>query len=95
MSAKLVAIGDSLTEGFLSGSISKTELSYPALIAQCLGQQPFKTPDFSGEGGMPLNIEALLNRLAQRYGDRIGWLDLIPASLTVHSYMDTVEDYWE
>ncbi|MGK7877493.1 MAG: hypothetical protein AB4426_30585 [Xenococcaceae cyanobacterium] len=36
MSVKLVAIGDSLTQGFQSGSISKTDLSYPAMIARCL-----------------------------------------------------------
>ncbi|MEB3214293.1 MAG: hypothetical protein VKL39_23290 [Leptolyngbyaceae bacterium] len=95
MSVKLVAIGDSLTQGFISGSISKTKWSYPAMIARSLGIQNFKTPDFSGEGGLPFNIEALLHRLSDRYGRRISWLEAVPALLTVRSHMDRVEDYWE
>ena len=95
MTIKLVAIGDSLTQGFMSGSISKAKLSYPAMIAQCLGEQNFKVPDFSGADGLPLNIESLLNRLAKRYGRRINWLEAIPALLTVRSHMDEIEDYWE
>ncbi|MGJ3244522.1 MAG: hypothetical protein ACFE0I_00385 [Elainellaceae cyanobacterium] len=95
MTAKLVSIGDSLTQGFLSGSISKTSLSFPAMIARCLGDEDFTTPDLSGEGGLPLNLEALLHRLANRYGDRINWFEAIPALLTARSFMDDVEDYWE
>ena len=63
MSAKLAAIGDSVTEGLLNGSISKTHLSYPALIAECLGDTNFTLPDFSGAPARPLNLEALLNHL--------------------------------
>ena len=37
MSIKLVAIGDSLTQGFQSGPILNTEWSYPAMIARSLG----------------------------------------------------------
>lgn len=95
MVAKVVAIGDSLTQGFLSGSISKSHLSYPALIAECLGDKDFKTPNFAGAGGLPLNIEALLHRLAKRYGSRLDWLEAVPAALTVRSFMDNAEDYWE
>jgi hypothetical protein len=95
MSVKLIAIGDSLTQGFKSGSISQTHLSYPAIIARCLGENNFKIPDFSGEGGLPFNLEALLNRLAERYGDRLDWTEFLPAVLTTHSFLDRIEDYWE
>jgi lysophospholipase L1-like esterase len=95
MSAKLVAIGDSLTQGFQSGSISKTNISYPAILAKSLQVSNFPIPDFSGAGGLPLNIEALLNLLARRYGASISWLELLPSLLTIRSFMDRVEDYWE
>ncbi len=95
MAAKLVAIGDSLTQGFQSGSISRTSFSYPAMIARCLNDTSFNSADFQGEGGLPFNIEALLNLLAKRYGGSINWAEFIPALLTVQSYMDRVEDYWE
>jgi hypothetical protein len=35
--AKLVAIGDSLTQGFQSLAISRTDLSFPAMIAERMG----------------------------------------------------------
>lgn len=97
MSAKLVVIGDSLSQGVQSGAISRTDLAYPAMIAKCLSEdeETFEKPNMNGEGGLPLNLENLFNLLAQRYGARINWLELIPATLTVRSFLDRVEDYWE
>jgi lysophospholipase L1-like esterase len=114
MPAKLVAIGDSLTHGVQSGSISRTHRSYPAMLAYCLGEYPnlfqpdnnndnipfpvsdtFKVPDFTGEGGLPLNLENLFHLLAKRYGEKINWLEAIPAALTVRTFLDRTEDYWE
>ncbi len=95
MSAKLVTIGDSLTQGFLNGSISKTHLSYPAMIAECLGDSEFKIPDFSGAGGLPLNLEALLNHLDSQYGSCLLQANLELQQLTIGHFVDTVEDYWE
>lgn len=96
MPAKLVAIGDSMTHGFQSGSISRTDLSYPAMIAQCLDDTAnFNFPDFKGQDGLPLNLEALVRRLSKRYGGKLSLLKVVPAALTVQSFMDQVEDYWE
>ncbi|MGQ4647104.1 hypothetical protein [Lyngbya aestuarii] len=95
MPAKLVTIGDSLSQGFTSGSIYKTEFSYPAIIARCLGAKNFRKPDFSGEGGLPINLENVLRLLFQRYGPKVNWTDVIPATLSVRSLLDRVEDYWE
>lgn len=97
MPAKLVAIGDSLTQGFASGSICNTDLSYPALIANCMGLDAttFRRPNFRGAGGLPFNIEWLARRLEQKYGHSMhlfSWLRSIP---TIQSTLDEVEDYWE
>ncbi len=95
MSVKLFAIGDSLIQGFLNGSISQTHLSFPALIAQCLEDKDFNVPDFSGAGGLPINLEALLNHLASRYNGRIDKNDLDFQKLTIQQFIDEAEDYWE
>ena len=50
---KLVAIGDSLTQGVQSGAIFETELSYPALIAEAMGLDvpiDFRVPTFLAMG---------------------------------------------
>jgi len=98
MPVPLVAIGDSLTHGVTSGGIYRTDIAYPALIARCLGDpdlNQFKHPDFTGEGGLPLNIEQLLRLLVDRFGNRIDLFDIAPALLAVQNRLDRVEDYWE
>jgi hypothetical protein len=95
--AKLVAIGDSLTQGFMSGAISATHLSYPAILARCMGlsADEFRVPPFFGEGGLPLNLEHLLDRLEERYGKKLDWYEKPRVIFTVRSILDRVEDYWE
>jgi hypothetical protein len=95
--AKLVAIGDSLTQGFMSGAISATHLSYPAILARCMGIWPdgFRVPPFHGEGGLPFNVEYLLDQLEERYGKDFDWYEKPRVIFTVRQIMDRVEDYWE
>lgn len=106
MPAKLVVIGDSLSQGMMSASIYQPEISYPAMIARCLGAVPtkgtaspdrpsFRIPDFSGEGGLPVNLERVLRLLVERYGASVDWAEVLPAALSIRSFIDRVEDYWE
>jgi hypothetical protein len=58
---RLVTIGDSLTQGFQSGAVFHTDLSWPAIVAWELGwYDQFRKPVYGGPGGLPLNIELLL-----------------------------------
>ena len=94
---KLVAIGDSLTQGFQSLAIYRTQFSYPAMIAECLGSPvpEFKTPDFMGSGGLPFNIEWLARKLQEKYGRDISFFEWPAAVDSIRSLLDDVEDYWE
>lgn len=96
--AKLVAIGDSLTQGFQSGAILRTELSYPALMAKALGltiPTQFAIPHFPGSG-LPLNIEEALRSMEQPLGQEISsfeWIVRFPVLL--NQFVDAVEDLYE
>jgi hypothetical protein len=93
---RLVTIGDSLTQGFQSGAIFNTQLSYPALIAQTLGQTSFRYPAYGGPGnGLPLNIELLVRELERRFGDTLDWWEFAPGLIAVRDLLDRIEDYWE
>ncbi len=94
---RLVAIGDSLTQGFMSGAVCATDLSYPVLVARAMGLQSaqFRIPSFSAFGGLPVNIEYLLRRLGERYGNNLNVLELLGAPLRLRGWMDEAEDYWE
>jgi hypothetical protein len=78
---RLVTLGDSLTQGFMSGAIFATDLSYPMMIAQALGldASQFRVPSFNAHGGMPVNIEMLLRRLEQQYGTSLEGLEYLGA----------------
>jgi hypothetical protein len=81
---RLVAIGDSLTQGFLNGAVNRTEWSFPAQAARAMGVQDFRVPEFGGPGGIPLNLEWLIRKLGRRFGERVSLLELPAAILTVH-----------
>lgn len=92
---RFVAVGDSLTHGFQSGAVHRTELSSAAIVAHELGWAGLRRPSYPGVGGLPLNLELLLRELAQRFGERLDWWELPMALFAAREFMDRVEDYWE
>lgn len=96
---KLITIGDSLAMGFMSGAIYHTDRSFPVMLAKALGaSEEFSYPDFSdgkGIGGLPLNLEFLLNNLSHKFPWGIKGLKVLLALLKVQMYLDRVERCWE
>ncbi len=99
--AKLVAIGDSLTQGVMSGAISKTKLSYPALIADAMGlnicapvtgdapkdPNDFRVPRFPGKG-LPLNIEELLRAIGPDFDDTMNFGELASRIFSILGFIN-------
>lgn len=93
---RLFAIGDSLTQGFMSGAAAKANQSYVKLVADVLGAAPFDVCDDWPRGGMPLNFEDLLRVLEKRFGTDIsGPIEWPLAMQAINGYLDSLEDYWE
>ncbi|MET0908010.1 MAG: hypothetical protein ABWZ99_00965 [Ilumatobacteraceae bacterium] len=108
---RLVTIGDSITHGFMSGAIFRTDLSWPAVIATELGVRPgvapeavpgvvgeFRFPVYEnpdGPGGMPLDLERAIRGLERRVGEKLSWWEVGKALYWVQRHMDGIEDYWE
>ncbi|MBF2027664.1 MAG: hypothetical protein IGS48_12995 [Oscillatoriales cyanobacterium C42_A2020_001] len=93
---RLVVLGDSLSHGFQSGAIFKTNLSYPAMIARELGWQGLRYPTYDGPGdGLPLNFEAIGRQLEKRFGNNLDIWEFLPLLLFLRDFLDDVEDYWE
>src|ERR1700677_1294811 len=102
--ANLVTIGDSLTQGFQSGGISKNDLSYPALIANAMGLViggNFKVPELRGPGvtigattglgGLLANIEDIA-RIWDTTPNILGLLDPIRDG-EIGLYLAQVKNY--
>jgi hypothetical protein len=93
---RLVTIGDSLTQGFQSGAIFKTHLSYPAMIARELGWSELRYPIYDGPGdGLPLNLETIARDLEKRFGNKIDLWEFLPTLFFLRQYFSTLENYWE
>ena len=96
---RLVTIGDSITQGFMSGAVFRTDLSWPAIVAHELELGPgFRYPTYEapdGPGGLPLDLERLARAIDDIAGPTLSWRDVLRAARRVRSYMDRIEDYWE
>jgi hypothetical protein len=93
---RLVTLGDSITQGFQSGAIFNTQLSYPAIIAQELGWREMRYPTYqSPTDGLPLNVERLAHDLEKKFGSNINPLEFVSAVLFIRQYLDINENYWE
>ena len=93
---RLATIGDSLTQGFQSGAIFNTDLSYPALIARELGwYDAFRRPHYPGFGGIPLNLELIVRLLEERFGDKVSAWELPGALFHLRQHLAEAEDWWD
>lgn len=97
---RLVTIGDSITQGFMSAAVFRTDLSWPAIAAYEMGldAEQFTYPLYewpTGPGGLPFDLERLAREFEGRYGPRLDFWEVVSAGLWVRSYLDRIEDYWE
>jgi hypothetical protein len=98
---RLVTIGDSITQVFMSGAIFRTDLSWPNMVAFELGLRlgvGFRYPVYeppTGPGGLPFDLERAIRGLEEVVGDRLDWYEAVRALRWAQSYLDDIEDYWE
>jgi hypothetical protein len=98
---RLVTIGDSITQGFMSAAVFRTDLSWPSVVAFELGMRlgsGFRYPVYEqppGPGGLPFDLERAIRSLEAVVGDRLDWYEAVRALRWARSYMDAIEDYWE
>ncbi len=93
---KLVAIGDSLAQGFKNGGIYRTDLSFPALLARSFDPPiRFDTPSFTAQTGIPINMEMLIRGLNDEFGDEITWNEYLQAGTYIYKTLRRIKNYWE
>lgn len=110
-SPKLAVIGDSLSQGFQSGAIWRTDLSYPCMIARSLGATPgtdFRFPRIPGQRltparpdapqvlGLPFNIEEALRFVQRSTGDDLSTFEwLVQFPFLLADQLNATEAYYE
>ncbi|MEO1023558.1 MAG: hypothetical protein AAFW89_13520 [Bacteroidota bacterium] len=92
----LAVIGDSLSQGFQNGCIYRTDLSFPAMLARCINPSVvFKSPRFTAQAGIPLNLEVLLRGLEEEFGSEIDWNNVWKAGGYTLSTLKRIKKYWQ
>jgi hypothetical protein len=91
---KLFTIGDSISQGFMSGAAARTDLSYSTLVANLMKLTDYQYPNAWGSGGLPINLEKVLRALAKQFGSDINGLDWVTAVPLVNRLLDEVEDFY-
>lgn len=95
MSITLFTIGDSISQGFMSGAAARTDLAYSTLIAKELGVKDYHFPEWPKEG-LPFNLETIFRRLQRRLGEDISGIFEWPIAINIiNHYLDEIEDYYE
>lgn len=93
---KLAVIGDSISQGFKNGGIYRTDLSFPALLAEAMGPDVhLESPRFTAQGGIPVNMELLVRGLSDTYGNHINLKNSVPAALYLYKTLYRIKRYWE
>lgn len=94
---KLFTIGDSISQGFMSGAAARTDQCFSTLIAEVLKTSSYNIP-YWPKGGHPLNIEEAFRVLERRFDDDDdikGPIEWTKAFNILNAYLDLVEDYYE
>ncbi|MGF1671525.1 MAG: hypothetical protein ACFCU6_13850 [Balneolaceae bacterium] len=93
---RLAAIGDSMTLGFKNGGVYRTDLNFPRLLANCFDPPlPFDQPSFSGQAGIPINMEMLVRGLQEEVGDELSWNKTLAAGSHIYRTLRRIKKYWE
>lgn len=96
-SHRIVAIGDSVTQGFQSMAINRTDVSWPKVLADSMGFD-LSTPKFRGPGlapGLPINLESVAHGIERAIRERPLSFDEPRAVATTVQMLETVRAYWE
>jgi len=91
---KLFTIGDSISQGFMSGAAARTDLSYSTLLAELMGIQDYRYPEWPAYG-LPANLEEIMRILNRRHGTNILGVEWATVLLNINKILDKSEHYYE
>lgn len=95
MTVKLFTIGDSISQGFMSGAAANTHLSYSALLASALGETNHRYLYWDPRYKTKVDLERILRKLERQFGSNIRVLEWAGVLPTINGVLDQAEEYFE
>ncbi len=95
MTVKLITIGDSVSQGFMSGAAAFTEFSYSTLLARTMGWSDHTYLEWKKDCKLKIDLEGLFRHLEYHFGPNIRGLEWLRVAGKVNEFLDESEDYYE
>ena len=92
---KIFTIGDSISQGFMSGSAANTRLSYSTLLADALGESNYRYLRWDERYKTKVDLERIFRALERKFGTNIRGLEWLNAFSVINSVLDQAEDFYE
>ena len=92
---KIFTIGDSISQGFMSGSAANTRLSYSTLLADALGEPNYRYLRWDERYKTKIDLERIFRALERKFGANIRGLEWLNAFSVINSVLDQAEDFYE
>ncbi|APE04798.1 hypothetical protein BM528_02615 [Alteromonas sp. RW2A1] len=92
---KIFTIGDSISQGFMSGSAANTRLSYSTLLAEALGETNYRYYRWDERYKTKIDLERIFRALERKFGSNIRGLEWLNAFSVINGVLDQAEDYYE
>jgi hypothetical protein len=91
---KLFTIGDSVSQGFMSGAAARSDQAYSTLIARKLGLSDYRLPIW--KKGIPLDLESIVRILSAEQPDNdVRFFEWPGVISRINELIDQVEDFYE
>lgn len=92
---KLFTIGDSISQGFMSGGAAKPQYCYNTLLAQAIGDDDYSYLKWDQKHHLKIDLEYIFRELEKKCGSNIWGPEWIKAVAHINKIVDTAEDYFE
>lgn len=95
MSLKLFIIGDSVSQGFMSGAAARPELAYGTILSELLEVDDFSYLEWEEGKKLKVDLEQILRSLESKYGKNINMIEMLFSLKNINKLMDSSEEYFE
>lgn len=95
MSLKLFIIGDSISQGFMSGAAARPELSYGKVLSDIMGMEDYSYLTWDDDKKLKVDCEQIFRKLEKYYGMDINVFELPFVLQTINEILDKSEAYYE
>lgn len=91
---RLFTIGDSISQGFMSGSAARTECAYSTLLASWMEIRNYNYPRWPFPG-LPASVESVFRALNEKFDTSISGIEWLKSLKVINDILDISEDYYE